>query len=292
MLGAMWHKIFNLFKEQRYLLAGSLILFFLLLAYLVLYLIYPGALDRGHRLVGRIAIKIAQYTGELETDQKGKGIEGKKEEEQILSYSLRRISEQSANTFRVVPHSAGVFSVEWKFSAYVVKQWVKKDNGSLELKKTIPMSEAMGAGRKFRFGGMALSKGTTGVLSATRFFFQDLTHSKKDWLDTKIVLESGDLFIGTIYSTPLVPQYILERLGGLVGKMINAYPLSLEDPSFNSVAIKSLSEKYGLVSLTVIFGPLFGSIMETVLPTDHHHILAFWVTSPRAVQHLAQSEEG
>jgi len=285
----IWGKIVSLWQQRRYVSALILVLLGLLLFHVGLYLMYPTALVRERSFVGKFAIWIAESTGELKHDQEGSKSPVAQKPAGIPYLALSRIQGESGQTMRVVPYGDGTVSVQWKFSAYVLRQWERTDNDSWQLKKTVPMTELLAAGRKFRFGGLILDKEPTGVWSVSKFFYQDFRPSRTDWLQTKFVSERGGLCIGTIYFGPLLPNYMAQIYGGFIGKMIDGYPLSLEDPSFPSVSLRSLSDN-GIVSLTAIFGPLFGSVLEGVLPPDRHHVLAFKVTGPKSIEFIARGK--
>jgi hypothetical protein len=198
--------------------------------------------------------------------------------------ALSKVEGESGQTVRIIPRGGDTVAVQWKFTAYVLRLWEKPGEGPWQLKKTMPMSQEFTSGRKFRFGGLVLVKEPpTGVLSVSRFFYQDFRPSRSEWLETRFVLERGSMCIGTIYIGPLFPFGAGELYGGFIGKMLDAAPLSLEDPSFESVSLDSLSNA-GVTSLVGIFGPFFGPALETVLPPDRARVFAFKVVGPNSIE--------
>lgn len=213
-----------------------------------------------------------------------------KGQEVLIPYaSLQRISNASEDTFHLLPYAPGVFALEWKFSAYLVKAGVKQPDGTRQLQQTVPMSELMTAGRKIRFAAIVLKKSPTGVLEGSRFFFSDMTPSKQDWLQAKLVLDPGELLIGTLLAPPFSQNLLGNIYGGLIGDMLDAFYLSLDDPSFQPIAVKKLNERYGVISLRGIFGPIAAGFLEPIL--QDNQILALQVTGPRTIVPLEKPSQ-
>jgi hypothetical protein len=239
-----------------------------------------------------------------------------------FTYSFpERTSNNNEVDFYIRASNDYVYSIEWRFAAYVIRNKSKTGNNPPDVKEILTMSDILNSGRVFWLGGVVLGQSNTGLLSSNKFIFNELKLFKPEWIATKITLESGEIFIGTIF-TMLSPRifpasakeyqkkettnFDFPDMSGASGSFMNIFPLSLADVSFSSVNFKKITEEYGLISMLGIFSPFIdpmGSMMArsgAVADFERHiageyrgfdyHVLAFKATGPRAVAHLLHSE--
>jgi hypothetical protein len=283
----------KLWKRRRYAPATLFATGALIVALIVLHITVPESFQRLVSLAKFVihvpTAMLARVTDEQVSRPQSspKDTQEKLENLAIPFASLHRIPNASHDAFRVVPYAPGVFLLEWKFSAYVVKTWEKKRNSDRQLKETITMSELLPANRKFRFAAIVLKKLPTGLYEGTKLFYHDLEFSEKEWLKAKLVLSPGEILLGTICAPPFTKDSLGHSYGGVLGDMVDAHYLSLEDPSFRSVSLKTLAERYGLLSVKGIFGPFAAMILDPLL--ENHSILVLQATDSRNVAFLSSA---
>ena len=281
----------KLWKRRRYFKATLFGISAFIVLFIFLYITAPETYQRALRFakfaIHKPAAMLARVTDEEVSRPRSSPEDTQKKLENLAIpfSSIHRLPNAPYDVFRVVPYAPGVFSLEWKFSAYIVKTWEKKQNSDRQLKETTTMSELLSANRKLRFAGIVLKKLPTGLYEGTKFFYHDLEFSETEWLKTKLVLSPGEILLGTICAPPFTKTFFGQSYGGVVGDMIDAQYLSLEDPSFRPVSLKTLAERYGLLSVKGIFGPIAAMFLDPLL--ENHSILGLHATDSRNVAFLS-----
>jgi hypothetical protein len=218
-----------------------------------------------------------------------------------ITYSaLERRTTDGGVAFMIASPADHLFSVDWQFTAYLIRSKEVEQLGNPAVRETMTVSDVVSAGRALYLGGVVLHKLPSGIYMATGLNVLQFRLKKEGWLTAKLALDSDDIFVGTILTG--IPPNPQDAFWSFFGLNVGFFPLSLEDPSFSAVRVKHLTEKHGLISLRGVLAPIFNPFLLTKLTqTDldvniggkklsEYEMLAVRAVGPRVIESLAAAE--